>query len=107
MPCAPAAMLHSAARITLGIPMLRVFRSSATLFRLTLSRVMSSGRSCKLETDDTSDDEGHTDHPCGVRRFPKKHDTEDYGADCANADPDAVGRANGKGLHRYSQKRKA
>src|SRR5262245_23963403 len=40
MPSAPAAMHCSAARTTLGIPMLREFRSSATLLRLTLSRVI-------------------------------------------------------------------
>ena len=40
MLCAPASMLSSAARITLGIPMFREFLSNATLFRFTLSRVM-------------------------------------------------------------------
>ena len=40
MPCAPASMLWSAARMTLGIPMFREFLSKATLFRFTLSRVM-------------------------------------------------------------------
>ena len=43
MPSAPAAMHSSAARITLGIPMAREFRSMATLFRLTLSFVMIDG----------------------------------------------------------------
>src|SRR5215471_5030077 len=40
MPCAPARTEVSAALITLGIPISRVLRSSATLFTLTLSLVI-------------------------------------------------------------------
>src|SRR5688500_12499137 len=40
MPSAPASSAIRAACSTLGIPLLRVFRISATLFRLTLSAVM-------------------------------------------------------------------
>src|SRR5690606_31835855 len=40
MPCAPASMQMRAQRVTLGMPIVRVLRSSATLLRLTLSRVM-------------------------------------------------------------------
>jgi hypothetical protein len=40
MPCAPASMQMLAQRVTLGIPSGRALRRRATLFRLTLSRVM-------------------------------------------------------------------
>jgi hypothetical protein len=40
MPCAPASRQIFAARVTLGMPRVRVFRSVATLLTLTLSFIM-------------------------------------------------------------------
>src|SRR5512144_1485523 len=41
MPSAPASSASTAARVTLGMPIGRVLRTRATLFRLTLNAVMS------------------------------------------------------------------